>query len=161
MSPPRVYWDANVLLSYLGAVPERLPVIDELLRQARAKEIEIVTSALSIAEVAFAQGEKDAAQLDAQVEQDIDELWAPGSPIATVEFYDLVAYRARSLVRQGIPQGWGSLKPIDAIHVATAQHFAVSEFHTYDHRIQAWNGHLAFSITEPQTVQAVFDTGGK
>ena len=55
MTPPRVYWDANVMLSYLNAVPERLPVIEELLRQSRAAAIEIVTSALSIAEVAFAQ----------------------------------------------------------------------------------------------------------
>lgn len=159
MSPARIYWDANILLSYLNAVPDRLAVIEELLRQARAEDIEIVTSALSITEVAFAQGEKDVEQLDAQVEQNIDELWAPGSPIATVEFYDLIAYGARSLVRQGIPQGWGLLKPIDAIHLATAQHFAVSEFHTYDKKILRWNGHLAFLITEPGTAQAVLDTG--
>jgi predicted nucleic acid-binding protein len=159
MRPPRVYWDANVVLSYLNAVPERLAVIEELLRRARAKDIEIVTSALSITEVAFAQGEKDGAQLDARVEQDIDELWAPGSPIATVEFYDLIAYGARGLVRQGLPQGWGFLKPLDAIHVATAQHFAVSEFHTYDKKILRWNGHLAFSVTEPQTAQGILGTG--
>ena len=159
MSAPRVYWDANVLLSYLNAVPERLPVLDELLRRSRAREIDIITSSVS-AEVAFAHAEKDAQQLDAQVEQDIDELWAPRSPVATVEFYDLVAYEARSLVRRGMSQGWGSLKPIDAIHVATAQQLGVAEFHTYDHRIQAWNGHLAFSITEPQTPQTVRDTGG-
>lgn len=48
---------------------------------------------------------------------------------------------------------------MDAIHVATAQHLAVAEFHTYDGRIQAWNGHLAFPITEPQTPQAVMQTG--
>jgi len=159
MSPPRIYWDANVLLSYLNAVPERLAVIDELLRKSRAKEIELVTSSVSLAEVAFARAEKDAQQLDANVEQNIDELWAHGSPIATVEFFDLVAYDARRLIRQGIAQGWGSLKPMDAIHVATAQHFAVSEFHTYDHRIQSWNGRLTFPITEPQTPQAVLDTG--
>ncbi len=161
MSAPRVYWDANVLLSYLNAVPDRLPAIEELLRRSRAQEIEIITSSVSIAEVAFAQGEKDAQQLDAQSEQDIDELWAPGSPVATVEFYDLVAYEARSLMRRGISQGWGSLKPIDAIHVATAQHLAVAEFHTYDRRIQAWNGRLTFSVTEPQTPQTVLDTGGE
>jgi len=48
---------------------------------------------------------------------------------------------------------------MDAIHLATAQRFAVSEFHTYDDRIRAWNGHLAFPITEPQTPQAALETG--
>ncbi len=156
---PRVYWDANVPLSYLNGIPERLAIIDELLRKSRAKEIEIVTSSLSLVEVAFAHAEKDAQQLDPQVEHTIDALWAPGSPIKTVEFYDLIAYEARKLMRKGIAQGWGSLKPIDAIHVATAQHIGVSEFHTYCRRIQSWNGHLAFSITEPQTPQAVLDLG--
>lgn len=37
---------------------------------------------------------------------------------------------------------------------------AVAELHTYDHKIQAWNGHLAFSVSEPQTPQTVLDTGG-
>jgi len=159
MMPPRIYWDANVLLSYLNAIPDCLAVIDELLRRSRANEIELVTSSLSLVEVAFARAEKDAQHLDAHVEELIDGLWAPGSPIKTVEFYDLIAYDARSLIRQGITQGWGNLKPIDAIHVATAQHIAVSEFHTYCHRIQAWNGHVAFPIVEPQTPQAMMDTG--
>lgn len=159
MTPPRIYWDANVLLSYLNAVPERLVIIEELLRKARAKEIGLLTSSLSLVEVAFVQAEKDAGQLDPQVEQNIDTLWAPGSPVATVEFYDLIAQDARSLIRRGIAQGWGSLKPIDAIHVATAHHMKASEMHTYCERIQTWNGHMPFPITEPQTAQAVLDTG--
>ena len=158
---PRIYWDANVLLSYLNAVPERVATIEELLRKARAKDIEIVTSSLSLVEVAFVRAEKEAQQLDEEAEQKIDALLAHGSPIATVEFYDLIAYEARGLIRQGIRQGWGSLKPMDAIHVATAQHFEVAEFHTYCERIQKWNGHLPFSITEPQTPQITLDTGGK
>lgn len=32
--PGRVYWDANVLLSYLNGVPDRAPIIEELLRLA-------------------------------------------------------------------------------------------------------------------------------
>jgi hypothetical protein len=35
----------------------------------------------------------------------IDALWQSGSPIRTVEFYDLIAARARGLIRQGISQG--------------------------------------------------------
>lgn len=70
----RVYWDANVLLSYVDGDADRLPTIEELLRQARASEIEIVTSALSQVEVAFAGSEKHDRALDPEAEERIDEL---------------------------------------------------------------------------------------
>jgi hypothetical protein len=95
--------------------------------------------------------------LDAQIEAKIDELWRPGSPIKTVEFYDLIAARARGLMRQGIEQGWGALKPADAIHLATAQQMGVVEFHTYDDRVMKWSGKAGFPITEPQTPQGLLD----
>lgn len=50
----RVYWDANVLLSYINGVADRVPIIEELFRQARAGEIELLTSSVSRVEVAFA-----------------------------------------------------------------------------------------------------------
>ena len=106
-------------------------------------------------EVAFAQSEKDAAALDQQTEEAIDALWLPPSPIKTVEFYDLIGNEARALVRQGISQTWGRLKPMEAIHLATAQRMAVAEFHTYCERLHKWDGKLGFSVTVPQTVQGV------
>jgi predicted nucleic acid-binding protein len=153
--PRRVYWDSNVPLSYLNGVAERTPVIDELIRQARAGEIELLTSSISRVEIAYIQTEKQAGELDQQVEEAIDNLWQPGSPIKTVEFYDLIGDRARALIRQGISQGWGQLKPPDAIHLATAQQMAVAEFHTYCERLHKWTNHLGFSVTEPQTAQGV------
>ena len=151
----RIYWDSNVLLSYINDHPDRVPIIEELFRQARAGDIELFTSAVSRVEVAFAAAEKAEGSLDTTVEEQIDTLWAPGSPVKTVEFYDLIGDRARALMRQGIAQGWGSLKPIDAIHLATAQQMAVAEFHTYCERLQAWSGHLGFPVTEPQTAQGI------
>jgi hypothetical protein len=111
--PRRVYWDSNVPLSYLNAVPDRLPVIEELFAQARAKEIELLTSSISRVEVAYIQSEKDSGQLDQATEDAINNLWAPGSPIKPVEFYDLIADKARALMRQAVSQGWGALKPMD------------------------------------------------
>lgn len=157
VEPRRIYWDACVPLSFLNAVPGRIHVIEELLRQARAREVELVTSALSIVEVAFARSEKDQGALDAETEAKIDSLWRPGSPIKTVEFYDLIANRARSLMRQGIAQGWGSLKPADAIHLATAQQIGAEEFHTYDGRLLKWDGSAGFPIQEPHTAQGLLD----
>ncbi len=153
--PRRVYWDANVPLSYLNGVAERMPTIDELFRQARAGEIELVTSAVSRVEVAFARSEEQAGALDEQAEAAIDALWLPGSPIKTVEFYDLIGSKARALIRRGVSQGWGKLKPMDAIHLATAQQMAVAEFHTYCDRLKKWTNALGFPVTEPQTTQTV------
>jgi predicted nucleic acid-binding protein len=153
--PRRVYWDANVPLSYLNGVPDRVPILDELFRKARAKEIELITSSISRVEVAYIQSERQAGVLDEQTEEAIAALWSPPSPIKTVEFYDLIGDKARELMRQGISQGWGKLKPMDAIHLATAQQMAVAELHTYCDRLLKWTNALGFPVTEPQTTQTV------
>ncbi len=56
--PERVYWDACVFLSYINGEQERLPVIDALLEESRSGKIEIITSTVSLAEVAFAEEER-------------------------------------------------------------------------------------------------------
>lgn len=155
----RTYWDACVLLSYINGIPDRLPTIEELIRLSRASEFEIVTSVLSQAEVAFAAIEKEQGKLSMGTEEAIDKLWLPGSPIKTVEFYDLIAREARDIMRQGIEQGWGSLKPADAIHLATARRMEVSEMHTYDDRLLKWNGRLGFAVVQPLLQQPTLDTG--
>ena len=47
------YADANVLLAYVGNEPGRADIVEALLDEARRGVIEIITSVLSIAEVAF------------------------------------------------------------------------------------------------------------
>jgi predicted nucleic acid-binding protein len=150
----RIYWDSNVPLSYLNGVADRAATIEELFRQARAGEIELVTSSISRVEVAFIQSENKAGALDEEAEAAIDALWAPGSPIETVEFYDLIGTKARALMRQGISQE-RKLKPMDAIHLATAQQMAVVEFHTYCKKLQKWDGAIGFPVNEPKTAQGV------
>jgi predicted nucleic acid-binding protein len=151
----RIYWDSCVPLSYLNDDPERVPTIEELFKQARAEEIELLTSSVSRVEVAFIQSEKASGALDAEAEKAIEAFWSPGSPIKTVEFYDLIGDSAKALIRKGIEQGWGNLKPMDAIHLATAQRLAVSEMHSYDERIKKWSGHLGFPITDATTAQGI------
>jgi predicted nucleic acid-binding protein len=155
----RVYWDSNVILSYLNDVPDRVATIEELFRQARAEEIELLTSSISRVEVAFVESERESRELDADVEETINRLWQPGSPIKTVEFYDLIGDGARRLMRRGVSQGWGLLKPKDAIHLATAERMGVSEMHSYDNRVKKWSGELGFPITDAQTEQGVLGTG--
>lgn len=149
----RIYWDACVFLSYINGRADRLPTIDELLNQARAGKFELLTSSLSHAEVAFAEIEKSEGKLDPEVEAKIDDLWKPGGPVTSVEFFDLIGLEARDLMRQGISQGWGALKPLDAMHLATARRMEVAEMHTYDDRLLKWNGHLPFPVQEPAADQ--------
>jgi len=127
---PMYYWDACVPLSYINGIPDRLQHIESWMSKSGA-EFQLVTSALSIVEVAFAAKEKDNATLDTGTELKISKLWQVGSPIVIVEFYELIAVKAQSLMRAALPRGW-SLKPADAIHLATADQLEVMEFHTYD-----------------------------
>lgn len=151
---PRVYWDSNVLLSYVDGDQDRLPTIEELLRRGRAREIELVTSAMSQVEVAFAGHEKDEGTLDREVDASIEELWSPASPIALVEFHPALAREARQLIREAVAaDSRPSLKPADAIYLATASRMRVKDFHTYDAKLHAQAGAFPFPIREPLTPQ--------
>ena len=95
-STRRIYVDANVLLAYLGNETGRAEIVEALLDEARRSEIEIITSVLSIAEVAFGAQERDAG-LTPEGEAQIDTLWQPASPITLVD----VSQPARREVSSG------------------------------------------------------------
>ena len=128
---PKYYWDACVFLSWIDGTLNRGPTIEAILTDCENEKLEIYTSSLSITEVAFLPAEKDRKILDRQVEEKIDNLWLPPSPIRLVDMYQRIAFEAKALIREAITRGW-RLKPADAIHLVTAKVIAVSEFHTYD-----------------------------
>lgn len=157
----RYYWDSCVFLAAIMGEKERESVIRSLLERCENGDLEIYTSLLSVTEVAFAREEKDANQLNPDIENAIDELWATTSPIKIIEFYDLIALEAKKLIRYGIPLGW-SIKPVDAIHLATAQRIGVQDFHTYDKAVinkhkKELQDYFGFSIKEPETEPTLFD----
>jgi predicted nucleic acid-binding protein len=149
---PVIYWDSNVLISYLDGDQDRLPIIDELFRRARSREIELITSVISQVEVAFVASEREGRVLDSEVEQSINELWTPASPINVVEFHELIATRARELIRVGLVED-RSIRPIDAIHLASAEAVETSELQTYDEGLHRWTATTGFPVGEPQTPQ--------
>jgi predicted nucleic acid-binding protein len=57
-NPRRIYFDANVFLAYISSEEGRAGTVQSVIEEARRGEIEIITSILSIAEVAFAAHEK-------------------------------------------------------------------------------------------------------
>jgi len=136
--PRRLYWDACVFLSYINRHPGRIGTLDKLMADGAKGELEILTSTISNVEVAYGIQEQTQKALDPAVEANIDKLWNATSFIKLVEFHALIAQRARTLMRDGIPYGW-KLKPGDAIHLATASSgLEIVEFNTYTWR--TWNG---------------------
>ena len=131
-----LYWDACVFSSYVGEHPDRadtiLEVWEQVARQHPRKAI--ITSSLSILEVAFASGDGSGVR-DPERERQIDALWREPTIYVADASQDLM-YLARGLMRAARDKGW-SLKPADALHLATAQWINqkigyVQEVHTYD-----------------------------
>src|SRR3954454_22258751 len=99
--PQRIYWDSNVFLSYINSIPDRARVINAIFDEVRSSKsgIEIITSALSMVEVAFSQEERDARRLDETVERAIEEMWRDTSVVKLVEYYAQIGDDARLLMR--------------------------------------------------------------
>lgn len=143
------YWDACVPLSYINGDTDRLQHIDDFMSKS-GTGFQLITSALSITEVAFAASERDNGTLDQATEERISKLWEAGSPIRIVDVYQLIALKAKELMRSAISQKW-SLKPADAIHLATAVQLRAKEFHTYDSALGKFSNlaGITFPIIRP------------
>jgi len=146
--PKKYYWDSCVFLSAINKNTDRVGIIENILDDCERGKIEIYTSLLSIVEVAFAQGEKDAAVLDKETLNKIDKLWHPPSPIKLIEVHEFVIWAARDLLRKSLEDNRG-LKPADAIHIATANRLPIDIIHTYDDKLMKYSTLAKVSIQEP------------
>ncbi len=148
----RIYWDASAFISYFNGVEDRLPTLDALLDDARAEEILIVTSVVSIAEVVYSVDEEGQKQLTDESFGVIDLLLHDRKIISLVEVSPAIASAARNLIRDGLASG-RPLTPMDALHLATAQLLepAPAEIHTYDEEWLAWGDFLNIPVVKPRT----------
>ena len=146
----RIYWNSCVWLSYINGYPDRRPTLDALLADSVSNvgDITLVTSTVSITEVAFALAEQQQAAPEQAIEAGIDAMWDDTRAITLIEFHPHIAREARGLIRRGLQHQW-SLKPLDAIHLATAKWFEVVEFHTYDKKLKRYESELEFPVLEP------------
>jgi len=128
--PPRIYWDACAWISYINKempapgktfTESRYEMCRETLRRAADGQIEIVTSAFTLAEVCKRVSNDTApgVNLPAFFDQPY---------ILTVPVDKLVGTRAQNLQLAGV----GKLKPPDAVHLASALVHDVPVFHTFD-----------------------------
>jgi predicted nucleic acid-binding protein len=155
---PGYYFDACLFLVLINDDAPRSKMVEALLDDAEAGNCEIYTSQLSVAEVAFGDQEKKGKALSALAEKKIDKLWHPTSPIRLIDVHNGVSSEARSVIRQAMKQGWTkgenwSVKPPDAIHVASAKLLKVQHLFTYDDRLIKLDRHAGISIREPFLLQ--------
>ena len=153
-TPKIIYWDANCFLAYVNQETDRIDVLNDLLRLSESGEIELYASTVSQVEVAFSDSERRRGVLDPETESRIGNLWGEDNVVNSVVFNDEIGGIAKNLMRHSIARGW-SLKPLDAIHLATAQWMPnlgaqVDEFHTYDGGLPRYSPIVGFPITEPR-----------
>ncbi len=151
--PQRIYWDACNFLSYINGTSGRLPTLDALFAKASKRDgLVIVTSTLSVTEVAYGQLEQTGSVLPPEIEEAIDALWADQSAVTLVECHELIARRARELRRLAIGRDW-SLKTFDAVHLATAEWVRAAEVQTYDAKLPRFASDIGMPVREPFITQ--------
>ena len=146
----RVYLDANVLLAYVNDEPERADVVQSLLEDAEDGKVQVLTSNLSIAEVAFIAYDEEPG-FGTDDEAAIDELWSPNSPVKLAELSRLVAHTARSIIRKARDNETARVRSADAVHLATAEINACDRFYTYEdaNTRSGWNALIQADVSKP------------
>lgn len=154
----RHYWDSCLFIHLLNATPGRLDAIESLYDELVVTDPSVVavTSAFTIAEVAFVTSKRNALDPDSLAK--IDAFWDPRSPFEIVELYPRVAFEARAIMRESLAFG-PSLTAGDAIHFATAKARGVKVFWTYDTKLLALDGRFGFSVQEPTSQTLPFSRG--
>jgi predicted nucleic acid-binding protein len=142
-----------VFLSYINDIPGRVGNVEALLYAAHKGELQIVTSTVSVVEVAYAEKEKSGQALEPAKLQAIDDLMHARG-VALVEFYGQIAQLARAIVRESMTDASRkTVKPMDAIHVATALRLGIPAFYTYDVPLRTQSAPLGIPMMEPVAQQ--------
>ena len=153
-----IYWDSCVVLAYMNAEQERLPTIEAIIQNVAKSngQTKLVTSMIAKVEIAYIALEKDKRTLDPAIEKRFDDFWHDDSIIELVELHDEIARLARSLMRQTIASGRRTLKPFDAIHLATAKSIGAKEFQTYNIKdFEQLSTSTGLTVCEPHIDQLI------
>lgn len=147
--PERVYLDACAVIAYIQDEANRSHMMQCVLDDGLAGRLELVTSTLSIAEVAFYAGERPAVLVEAS--KQIDALWVPSSPIKLIDMSQALARDARQIMRKAVEKGISCPKPPDAIHLASAARHGCTQLFTYEEAStrRAWERLTGIEVCEP------------
>ncbi len=144
------YWDSCVISQVL----QKPHPADEAAMAIYAKRLPILISLL-----AESADDRAGLYLTTSVSPDVmDALW-DSDVVSPVEVWPDIAAEARAIVRQSRFEKW-TIKPSDAIHLATAKKLKCRHFHTYDGNLLKIPGKaLPFEICEPNTRLVIYQTG--
>ena len=141
------YSDACVFIAVLDNEPDRADVVEAQFSALRARGASIVTSAITLAEVAYASTEpapinpSNTTAIDAFMQRPRRFRYRPVS--------QAIALEARGLVREAKALGVKKIRTPDAIHLATARDAKADLFLTYDRALLDLRMNLPFRIEEP------------
>lgn len=152
----RICWDSCVFIHRIQRTADRISILEQVSYAAESDKIVLVTSALSIAEVAKLDHKKP---LSAKEEKAIKEFFE-NDFIELVTVDRFVGELARTIVRDH------RLKPGDAVIVASAILGEASMLHTYDENVLKRDGLIGnppLKIEKPRlpTEQPIFFAGQK
>jgi predicted nucleic acid-binding protein len=122
------YWDACPFCALFNREEGWAENCRQVLKSAESKEIKIITSAITLSEVIRV---KDMQRISQGQEAILHDFFQH-EYIIIVSADLFVATKARRLIHE-----FPSLKPMDAIHLATAIRAKVAEMHTYDDKLLA------------------------
>lgn len=124
----KVYWDACIWFALIKQEPGRFARCQNIIDLARRGEVEIWTSALTLAEVFRKQcGGTEATGLPADKDKEFEDFLAQDF-VFEVQLDRPIGVSARRLLRAHAPLK----KPQDAVHLASAVWNDLDEFHTFD-----------------------------
>lgn len=145
------YCDANIFLSYFNENPHRITTLQAFFEEIQRNDNhKIVTSIITKVEVAWTETEKYQGKLSHEEKANIDAMWNDASLLEFIEFNDNIAMIARDLMRSAKEQGWVSIRPLDAIHLASAKWVNATDFITYDTKeLTKYSQLIGIKIHEP------------
>ena len=132
MTPEAIYWDSDAFLGWLQAEKGKVELCQGTLDRAKAGEVVIFTSALTLSEVLWMKGAPKIAKNKATIVR----RFFRHSYIRVRNVTRAVSERAQDVV-------WDDgVKPKDAIHVATALDAKVSALETFDEALIKRSGKI-------------------
>ena len=112
MPTPRRLWDSSVVIGYLAGYQDLEPTSSLIIQEAERKETEIFVSQMAVVETAYLRGLPDS-----ESERLIREFFSR-EYIVPVNIDGPISFLSQGLVRKY--RNSPSIKPPDAIHLATA-----------------------------------------
>jgi predicted nucleic acid-binding protein len=144
-----IYCDSNVFLAYFNREMPLFPIINQLFEEIeKDKSRQIVTSILSITEVAFHVEERKKHRLMPEALSTMDNFWNDRTLLDLIELNEIIARAARDLIRERFTDKL-VLKRDDAIHLASAQYIGADEFLTDDDKLYRYSDALKLDIRKP------------